>query len=117
MAIEQLPLSANGKVNRVALPMPSEQTVSAERRYVSPQTELEEQLANIWRDVLAVERVGTHDNFFEIGGDSMLAIQMLSIVRAQLNSDVTLRDVFSRPCVADMANHLQQQGGTNRDAV
>lgn len=118
MAIEQLPLSANGKVNRSALPVPAEHTASTQHRYIAPQTGLEQQLASIWREVLAVERIGTHDNFFEIGGDSMLAIQMISNVRMQLHKEITLRDVFSRPCLADMAKDLQlMRGGTQRDEI
>ena len=76
--MERLPLTANGKVDRRALPAPEGQRPQLEERYVEPRTAVEQTLAVVWREVLRVERVGVQDNFFELGGDSILAIQVVS---------------------------------------
>jgi aryl carrier-like protein len=100
MTLEQLPLSANGKVDRKALPLPES---GGERRasdYVAPRNELERRLADIWRELLQAERIGIHDNFFHAGGDSMLAVKMMMQLRADLGLEVNLAQIFSAPTVA-----------------
>src|SRR3712207_9559218 len=72
--IEEVPLNANGKVDRKALPVPE----VGEESFVEPQTELEKEIAEIWKEVLKVDKVGVSDNFFKIGGDSILAIKVYS---------------------------------------
>jgi len=92
--LEGLPLTANGKLDRKALPAPDGQAYGV-GVYEEPQGEVEQALARIWQEVLKVERVGRHDNFFELGGHSLLAVQMVSRVRAVLGVDLALHDVFA----------------------
>jgi arthrofactin-type cyclic lipopeptide synthetase C len=80
--LDALPLTANGKVDRKACR--SRLTALFSREYVEPQDELETALAQIWAEVLQVERVGRHDHFFELGGHSLLAMRMVAQVRQQL---------------------------------
>ncbi|WP_043220399.1 AMP-binding enzyme, partial [Burkholderia gladioli] len=81
VALERFPLTANGKIDRKALPRPA-QTVDT-RQYVAPRTSIEERLAAIWAQVLHLDRVGIHDNFFAVGGDSIRAVSVLSKAKAQ----------------------------------
>ncbi|WP_261984416.1 condensation domain-containing protein, partial [Pseudomonas fluorescens] len=100
--LEQWPLTANGKLDRKALPPADASQVQQD--YVAPQSELEQQIAVIWQDVLKVERVGLRDNFFELGGHSLLATQMVSRIRQALGLNLQLRQLFENAsleaCVA-----------------
>jgi thioesterase domain-containing protein/aryl carrier-like protein len=98
MVLPSLPLNANGKLDRKALPEPTWETV----KYEAPRNELEQTLARVWQSVLQIERVGIHDNFFELGGDSLRCIQVLSQLRklADPRLDFNLRDLLQRPTIA-----------------
>ena len=96
--LEQLPLNPNGKLDRKALPMP--EAGGNDTRYVAPLTENEQMLASIWESVLKLERVGTQDNFFEIGGHSLLAVQIITCIRQQMGVDVSIEKLFSNPTIA-----------------
>ncbi|HET9623606.1 MAG TPA: amino acid adenylation domain-containing protein, partial [Kofleriaceae bacterium] len=95
-----LPLSHNGKIDRRALPAPDLDTT---RAYVAPRTPLEAQLAHIWADVLAVDRVGLHDNFFALGGHSLLATRVTARVLAAHGRELPLRTIFEAPTLAAFA--------------
>ncbi|MFC6082749.1 amino acid adenylation domain-containing protein [Sphaerisporangium aureirubrum] len=102
MVVESFTLTANGKVDRRALPEPDVDVVAAGVEYVPPRSEAEIALAGIWSDVLGVERVGVQDNFFELGGDSILSLQIIARARAAgLQLDVA--DVFARQSVGELA--------------
>ncbi|MFJ4114503.1 non-ribosomal peptide synthetase [Pseudomonas sp. NPDC089758] len=98
--LASLPLMGNGKLDRRALPMPDLE--QARQHYQAPANELEEQLAQIWREVLNVSRVGVQDNFFELGGDSILSIQVVSRAR-QLGLQFTPRDLFQHQTIQTLA--------------
>ncbi|SCZ14963.1 Phosphopantetheine attachment site, partial [Pseudomonas sp. NFACC37-1] len=104
--LEQWPLTANGKLDRKALP--SADASQVQQDYVAPQSELEQQIAVIWQDVLKVERVGLSDNFFELGGHSLLATQMVSRIRQALGLNLQLRQLFENAsleaCVAALVD-------------
>jgi amino acid adenylation domain-containing protein/FkbM family methyltransferase len=100
--LEKLPLTANGKVNRKALP-PPDQTSVVTRPFETPQGELEVAIAGIWQDLLHLERVGRHDNFFELGGHSLVALQLMSRLRQQLRLDIPLRQLFAQPTLSGLA--------------
>jgi amino acid adenylation domain-containing protein len=108
--MEALPLSANGKVNRLALPDPDNHRPNLSSQYTEARTTTEKQLAKIWSAVLRVDRVGVHDNFFELGGHSLLAAQIIARVRHDLKADVSLRLLFESPTVALMAVAIKQAG-------
>jgi amino acid adenylation domain-containing protein len=100
-----IPLSATGKIDYKALPAPTYQR-DAECVYVPPRTSDEELLADIWREVLHVERVGVHDNFFALGGHSLLATQVMSRIARRLKVEVPLRDMFQTPTIAGLAERV-----------
>ncbi|HWW77564.1 MAG TPA: phosphopantetheine-binding protein, partial [Pyrinomonadaceae bacterium] len=104
--LERLPLTPNGKVDRKALPAPEE--VVREAEYVAPRTTTEEVLAGIWAEVLGVERVGVTDNFFDLGGHSLLATQVVSRVREAFGMEVSLRSVFGKPTVEEVALVIEE---------
>jgi amino acid adenylation domain-containing protein len=103
--IEAMPLTPNGKVDRNALPAPEGERQS-EEAFVAPQTETEQRLAAIWRDVLRIEQVGANDNFFDLGGHSLLVVQLHARIREALGVELTVLDLFRHPTVASLARHL-----------
>ncbi len=112
--LDHLPLTPNGKLDRRALPAPAPDAY-ASRQYEPPQTELEEQLANIWGELLPVERIGRNDNFFELGGHSLLIVQMIERLR-RLGLSTHARNVFDSPKLADLASRLTR-GGVSHSEV
>ncbi|MFP2957382.1 amino acid adenylation domain-containing protein [Myxococcus sp. 1LA] len=112
VVLESFPRTANGKLDRKALPAPSaNQRASAV--YEAPRTPIEVQLAAIWRDVLAVEQVGARDSFFDLGGQSMKAVQVVARIQETWKVDVSLRALFEHPTLEALAKHLEtlQQPG------
>ena len=114
VALEQVPLTANGKVDRAALP-DADGERQLERRYVAPQTETEHRVAEIWQQVLRLERVGTQDDFFELGGHSLLAMQVISRLRERLHIELPLASLFENPTVAGVAAEVDRRGWTELD--
>lgn len=107
--LDSLPLSANGKVDRrslAALPLSTSTVSQSEKPLVAPQTALEKVLAGIWAEVLGVEIVSIHDNFFDLGGNSLLATQVVSAVRDVLQVELGLRCLFESPTIAEQATIL-----------
>jgi len=107
--LEQMPLSPNGKLDRKALPKADAGQPSS--AYEAPQSELEQQIAAIWAQVLEVERVGLNDNFFELGGHSLLVINVISRMQLELGLRPSPQDIFQHPDVRRLAAHLEGQGG------
>jgi acyl carrier protein len=105
--LEALPLTPNGKVDRRALPAPDSSRPDQLVTFVAPGTAVEQQLADIWADVLTLEKLGIHDNFFELGGHSLLATQIISRVRQALCVELPLRTLFEAPTVAELAACLE----------
>ncbi|RZK99825.1 MAG: non-ribosomal peptide synthetase, partial [Rubrivivax sp.] len=106
VVLAKLPLNANGKVDRQALPEP-EAGQGAQAEHAAPQGEHEQALAAIWSQVLGVPRVGRQDNFFELGGHSMLAVRLGSRIRATLGRQLSLQAIFGSPVLHRMASALQ----------
>ncbi|GAA4563120.1 non-ribosomal peptide synthetase [Planotetraspora kaengkrachanensis] len=96
----ELPMTPNGKVDRCALPPPD---APAERPFVAPETDAECLVAEVWEEVLRVDRVGVHDDFFALGGHSLLAVQVAARLRAAAEVDVPIRELFAHRTVAALA--------------
>ena len=108
VTLDEIPLTPNGKVDRKALPAPERTGLEAE--YVAPRNATEEKLAQIWAEVLKLERVGVNDNFFELGGHSLLAVTLIERMRrAGLNADV--RALFATPTLAELALAVGGESG------
>jgi acyl carrier protein len=97
-----LPLTANGKVDRAALPEPAAVAL-ADGEFVPPQNAMEEILAGIWSELLEVPRVGAHDSFFDLGGHSLQAVRLMSRIRELLGVELPVRAVFEAPTLAELA--------------
>ncbi|MEM7586881.1 MAG: amino acid adenylation domain-containing protein, partial [Acidobacteriota bacterium] len=107
--LERLPLNTNGKLDRRALPAPEQMGIERSTApYVAPRTPAEVVLAEIFAELLTVERVGVDDNFFDLGGQSLLVTQALSRCRRAFGIDLPLRTFFEQPTVAALAAKLQQ---------
>ncbi|MGH2709022.1 MAG: phosphopantetheine-binding protein, partial [Actinomycetota bacterium] len=113
--LDVLPLTPSGKLNRRALPAPEGRGV--EEGYVPPRTPTEELLAGIWAEVLRQERVGRHDNFFALGGHSLVAIQVVSRVRDTFGVELPVRCVFESPTVAELSAAVEAARGEQRPAL
>jgi amino acid adenylation domain-containing protein len=105
VALDALPLTPNGKVDRRALPEPM---FEGDRAHLAPQGRIAETLAAIWREVLGVERVGQHDNFFDLGGQSLLLIRVHQQVQQRLGVELPLVELFRHPTLAALAQRLEQ---------
>ena len=102
-----LPLTPNGKVDRHALPAPDSAHDDADGRYAAARTPVEALLAGLWREVLGLERIGIHDDFFEAGGHSLLATRVIAQARASFGVDIPLRALFDAPTIAALAEAIE----------
>ena len=106
--LDTIPTTATGKIDRRALPARDQNRPELEDVYQAPRTSIEDTLASIWAELLEVNKVGIHDNFFEPGGHSLLATQIVSRIRSAFSIDLTLRTLFELPTVAEMAAIITQ---------
>jgi amino acid adenylation domain-containing protein len=109
--LEQFPLTTSGKINRHALPAPARDRQESTAAYEPPRAPFEEILVGIWCDVLHIEQVGIRDNFFEIGGHSLRAIQLLARIQDVFPLELPLRHLFVYPTIASLAEFLCQDDG------
>ncbi len=109
ITLEHFPTTPNGKVDRRALSASTPNGASPAHNATAPRTALEEKLAKIWREVMELQQVGVEDNFFEMGGHSVLAMMLMSRVRQEFQVGLTIRDLFERPTIAAMAKILEQR--------
>ncbi|EXU66161.1 peptide synthetase [Streptomyces sp. PRh5] len=106
VALDRVPLTAHGKTDRRALPDPEDGRLEQGGRFVAPRTPAEMVVAEIWRTVLGVARIGAHDSFFALGGDSIRAMHTVARARELTGAELPLRDLLSSPTVADQARLL-----------
>jgi len=104
--LDKLPLTANGKLDRRALPEPEPFRPELAESYAEPRSPLEELLVKLWAEALRVQRVGIYDNFFEVGGHSLMATRLISAIQARLQVELPLRSLFEAPTVARQAELL-----------
>src|SRR5678815_2998508 len=102
VVLEAFPVTANGKLDRRALPAPDALRPELASDYVAPQSAVETTLARIWAEVLELQRVGVRDNFFALGGDSILSIQVVAAAR-KAGLGLRARDVFEHQTVEQLA--------------
>jgi acyl carrier protein len=108
--LDKLPLMANGKVDQRALPVPDKPRVEEMTAHVMPQNNVERMIAEIWQATLGLQRVGRHENFFDLGGHSLLMLQVHGQLCDRLKRDLPLVDLFTYPTVSALGAHLQQEG-------
>ncbi|MGB3636257.1 MAG: amino acid adenylation domain-containing protein [Rivularia sp. (in: cyanobacteria)] len=107
--LKNLPLNANGKLDRQALPKATDLSNNFGVNYVAPDNEVEKKIAHIWQEVLQLEKVGMEDNFFDLGGHSLLVLQVQSKLQKVLNKNVSATDLFKYPNISALANYLIQE--------
>ena len=112
MQLKQLPVNHNGKIDWKKLPQPDENTRVQD--YVGPRNPTQETLCRLWQEVMRVERVGIHDNFFTLGGHSLMAVQLISRVKSAFAMEMPLSVLFAAPTVARMAEHIAAANGNER---
>jgi amino acid adenylation domain-containing protein len=112
VAIETVPLTKNGKVDVAALPSPE---TAAAKSHIAPRTEAEQQLVEIWREVLRIDNFGVEDNFFELGGHSLLATQVISRVRSTFHVQLPLRSLFDAPTISGLAAEISRTPQSSDD--
>jgi amino acid adenylation domain-containing protein len=108
VVLPAFPLTPSGKVDRKALPAPDFGTGERERPFEAPRTPLEERLAAVWRELLKVDRVGIHDSFFELGGDSIQGAMFINRLQEELGQIVYVMALFDAPTVAGFAEYLER---------
>jgi len=108
--LESLPVTPNGKVDRLALPAPDNARPELDVAYAAPQSNIEEHLAKIWAEVLSIEQVGIHDNFFDLGGHSLAASRVISRAIQTFRLELPVNALFDAPTVARMAIIVEQNG-------
>jgi amino acid adenylation domain-containing protein len=105
MRLDEFPLTPNGKIDRQALPHPNHQSQSL---YEAPRNNIEQQLTEIWSLIVECEKISIHDNFFDLGGHSILAIKLLNEIQKNFNQELSLTSLFQNPTIAQLAQQLSQ---------
>jgi amino acid adenylation domain-containing protein len=114
--LDALPLTANGKIDRRALPPPESSSETSDK-YVAPRNPIEDILVNVWSEVLKVEKVGINDNFFELGGHSLLATKLVAQIRDRLKVELPLRQLFNSATLAELAEGIEQLKQKKSDTI
>ncbi len=104
--LEKMPLNANGKIDRSALPEPESNLVTS-TEYVPPENPVEEKLVELGKEILGVSQIGIDDNFFELGGHSLKAITLVSRIYKEFNVEIPLREIFKTPTISELAEYIQ----------
>ncbi|MFN7198349.1 MAG: amino acid adenylation domain-containing protein, partial [bacterium] len=105
MRLDEFPLTPNGKIDRQALPLPDHKLQSL---YEAPRNKIEQQLTEIWSLIVECKKISIHDNFFDLGGHSILAIKLLNQIQKSFNQELSLTSLFQHPTIAQLAQHLSQ---------
>jgi acyl carrier protein len=116
ITLDALPLTTSGKLDRRALPAPENLRVELNETFVAPRNPAERELSDIWRELLKVERVSVHDNFFDLGGHSLLLTRLVSRIRASFQLNLPMRVLFSAPTLAEMTQAVIAAQTTQADS-
>ena len=106
--LDQLPLTANGKIDKKALPEPDGDLLS-NQIYVAPRNDTEQKLAHIWQELLQLKQVGIYDDFFDLGGHSLLIMRLASAVLEQFNRVISIRDFFDLTTIDALAQYIDSR--------
>jgi acyl carrier protein len=106
--VESFPLTSNGKVDRKALQHLADISKEEHTNYIAPETEFEKILSEIWSEVLQIEKIGVHDNFLDLGGNSLAAIRITSRVNNTFDLNLPLNTVFENPNILQLAEHIEK---------
>jgi tyrocidine synthetase-3 len=109
VALAAIPLTANGKVDRRALPEPDPSNISGGAAFEAPHLGVEAALGELWEEILGVAGIGRQHNFFELGGHSLSAVQLVSRIRRRFFVDLPLRDFFAAPTLGDLARRIAEE--------
>lgn len=109
--LDKMPLTSHGKTDRSKLPDPELNRSESEASHIPPRNEVERVIASIWKEVLKIEKVGIHENFFDLGGHSLLLAQVHSKLQEELDVDITMLDLFKYPTISALAEHVSPQPG------
>jgi amino acid adenylation domain-containing protein len=115
--LKALPLNSNGKLNRKALPVPDKNHRDASNPYVAPRNQIEQQLTEIWAKLLDQFQIGIADNFFQIGGHSLLVFQLFSRIRSIYKVEISLQAFFDKPTIANLAHLIEITDSTQLSAI
>ena len=107
--LKALPLTTNGKVDRRALPVPDGDRPELEEVYVAPRSEMERAIATVWQEVLHLEKVGVNDNFFDLGGHSLLMVQVNSKLQEVINCNISIIEMFQNPTINSLTQYFNQK--------
>ncbi|MCH7802208.1 MAG: amino acid adenylation domain-containing protein, partial [Chloroflexi bacterium] len=110
--LDELPISANGKVDRERLPPPEPADSVSRENVVEPRDEIERRLRSLWNKTLSLSRVSVHDSFFDLGGHSLLAASLLSKINQLFDKNLTLTTLFKAPTIAQLADEIRCEGWT-----
>jgi acyl carrier protein len=110
--VPTLPLTPNGKVDRKALPAPDPEAATAGTPHVAPRTPTESRIAAIWADALGIASPGVHDDFFDLGGHSLMAAQIVAAIRSAFHVDAAVRHLLVEPTIAGLAEIVDLLAGT-----
>ncbi len=109
LMLDALPLTQNGKVDRLALPVPELVNLKAENTFVAPRNQLEQEMTQIWQQVLGIEPIGVRDNFFDLGGHSLLAVRLFAQIEKKFGTKIPLATLFASGTVEDLAQIICQR--------
>ena len=108
MRLDEMPMTASGKTDRKNLPVPN--LTTQEREYAAPETDTEQKLADIWSRLLNIDEIGRTDDFFECGGDSLIAISMLTEIETYFDVEISIKDIMEKPVLKKLAQCIEKAG-------
>jgi len=106
--LDEMPLTPTGKIDQKRLPIPEHSRLNVSAVYEPPRNPIEETLITIWTDILGIEGIGIHDNFLELGGDSLTSTRIISKIRETMNIRLTFNEIFNAVTIAEMAELIQR---------
>ncbi|MEM7801404.1 MAG: amino acid adenylation domain-containing protein, partial [Chloroflexota bacterium] len=112
VTLDAFPLTANGKINRRGLPAPDGERPELDNPFVPPKTTIEKAIARHWREILLVNEIGVHDSFFDLGGDSLLVVRLLTRLRDEFGAELAVHELFANRTIRMLADRLDPDGTT-----